>query len=500
MAHVLAKDLRETVLQAAIQGKLTQRCLSDTCVDTLIDAITDNKARLIAEKKIKKEKSIDPISEEECDILIPDGWRLVRFAELFNIRSALRIHESDWKKEGVPFLRGRELVKLSRTGILDSDVHISDSFYKELKDKGGVPKAGDILITAVGTLGKTYIVTGREGEFYYKDAYILCLENYGLDSAFVKIVLESPFSQKVIYDSSSKGTTVAQLTISKMKSMLLPVPPIEEQHRIVARVEELMAKIDEYEKLENKLAELKKKFPEEMKASILQAAIEGKLTSSIEGDTAKEKYLETILKEERICSKKDSTEPDDGNYPFDIPDEWSWLRLNDIVAKEIRRGKSPKYAKTGQALAFAQKCNSKYEGIKLDLAQHLDDKSLDRYSDVDNMQNLDIVINSTGGGTLGRVGLYEDKYNVDGKLIFPDSHVTVIRAKKAVNPYYLHYCMKYYSPYLETLGEGSTNQTELKPVTLKNLYVPVPPLEEQQRIVDKLDSLLPLCDELAELA
>ena len=183
----------------------------------------------------------------------------------------------------------------------------------------------------------------------------------------------------------------------------------------------------------------------------------------------------------------------------DIPNNWTYVRLNDVVAIEIKRGKSPKYDEKGEALAFAQKCNSKYDGIQLKLAKHLSNESLSRYKEHENMKDYDIVINSTGGGTLGRVGLYREYYNQLNVPVYPDSHVTIIRAKNNVNSSYLYLYVKKLSPYLETLGEGSTNQTELKPQVLKDLLVPLPPIEEQARIVAKVDEIMAKIDEYEKL-
>ena len=113
------------------------------------------------------------------------------------------------------------------------------------------------MISAVGTLGKVYVVKGTK-KFYYKDAYILCLDNFGLNANFIKYYLESPLIQSYIYASDSKGTTVAQLTLEKTKRMILALPPLAEQERIVAKVDELMAKIDELDKTEIELEELHK--------------------------------------------------------------------------------------------------------------------------------------------------------------------------------------------------------------------------------------------------
>ncbi len=180
--------------------------------------------------------------------------------------------------------------------------------------------------------------------------------------------------------------------------------------------------------------------------------------------------------------------------PFDIPESWCWCRLGEIC-NEIKRGKSPKYAAKSDYLAFAQKCNVKTGGIDLGLALYLDEKSIDRYSEEDNLIQGDVVINSTGGGTMGRVGYYETKLPDGIKGVYPDSHVTVIRSIGNINQSYLYYVLKYNQPILEKCGTGSTNQTELKPAVLSNLLIPLPPLAEQKRIVAALEKFMPLIEE-----
>lgn len=187
----------------------------------------------------------------------------------------------------------------------------------------------------------------------------------------------------------------------------------------------------------------------------------------------------------------------DDEIPFEIPENWCWCRLGEIC-NEIKRGKSPKYADKSNFLAFAQKCNVKTGGIDLGLALYLDENSITRYSETDNLVQGDIVINSTGGGTMGRVGLYETKVPAGIKGVYPDSHVTVIRSIGNINQHYLYYFLKLNQHILEKCGTGSTNQTELKPAVLANFVVPLPPLPEQKRIVAAIEKLLPLCEKLGE--
>ena len=132
----------------------------------------------------------------------------------------------------------------------------------------------------------------------------------------------------------------------------------------------------------------------------------------------------------------------------------------------------------------------------MELAQYLDLNAAEKYPDEEYMVNGDIIINSTGGGTMGRVGIFHDTDRLNNMKIVPDGHVTIIRACDMVDYKYLYYFIKHNQKYLETQGEGSTNQTELKPITIASLALPLPPLEEQHRIVAKIEKLLPYCDQL----
>ncbi|SKA57609.1 type I restriction enzyme, S subunit [Succinivibrio dextrinosolvens DSM 3072] len=240
--------------------------------------------------------------------------------------------------------------------------------------------------------------------------------------------------------------------------------------------------------------------PQQLKNSILKQAIEGKLVEQRpEEGTAEELYAQIqeekkkLIAEGKIKKEKPLPGITEEDIPFNIPESWKWVRLNEVVSKEIRRGRSPKYTTKSNTLVFAQKCNSKYEGIRTDLALYLDETTLEKYSEQEFMQDGDIVINSTGGGTMGRVGQYHIKDNKQSFPIVPDSHVTVIRSNN-VNIDYLFYFLKSQQNFLEGQGDGSTNQTELKPLILKSLLLPLPPLEEQKRIVAKIEELLPFVD------
>ena len=242
---------------------------------------------------------------------------------------------------------------------------------------------------------------------------------------------------------------------------------------------------------------------EQLKGSILQLAMQGKLVEQRpEEGTGEELYVEItrerhrLVKEGKIKKEKEQSDKNE-EVPFDIPESWKWAKLNDIVAKTIKRGKSPKYTQKSNTLVFAQKCNTKAGHIDLSLCLFLDENQLSKYPEEEFMVNEDIVINSTGNGTLGRVGVYRDSDNPERIPLVPDSHVTVIRCSKYMYVRYVYYCLKYYQPYMEKLGSGSTNQTELGAGVLKELSFPIPPLAEQKRIVAKIEELIPFVEQYA---
>ena len=242
-----------------------------------------------------------------------------------------------------------------------------------------------------------------------------------------------------------------------------------------------------------------------LKNSILQWAVQGKLVEQRpEEGTAKEllKQIkaekEKLIKEKKIKKEKPLPEITEEDIPFEIPKSWEWMRINDLVSKTIKRGKSPTYIDKSNVQVFAQKCNVKTGGINMELAQFLDEAKLTKYPEDEFLIDGDIVINSTGGGTMGRVGIFRESDRIGNMRIVPDSHVTVVRVIDGVNEKYLFYMLKYNQKVLEGAGEGSTNQKELKPITIMNLVIPLPPLEEQKRIVAKIEELLPYCDQLVK--
>ena len=220
--------LKKSILQWAVQGKLVDQDPNDEPAIELLKRINPD---------------FTPCDNGHYTFDVPSGWITTNLGSIFNVVSAKRILKSDWKHSGVPFYRAREIAKLSIYGLVDNELYISEEHYNSLKEKFPVPKASDIMISAVGTIGKCYIVKESD-KFYYKDASVLCLCNdYQINAKYIYHIMRSEYMLKQMYDNS-KGTTVDTITIEKAKQYILPLPPLAEQQRIVAKIEETFSIFD----------------------------------------------------------------------------------------------------------------------------------------------------------------------------------------------------------------------------------------------------------------
>ncbi|MGM9784108.1 MAG: restriction endonuclease subunit S, partial [Candidatus Cryptobacteroides sp.] len=337
------KQLKNSILQWAIQGKLVPQDPNDEPASVLLERIRAEKARLVKEGKIKKDKNESIIFrgddnshyekflatgevkciDDEIPFEIPQGWEWCRLGAVLEVSSARRVHEKDWRASGVPFYRAREIGKLADYGYVDNDLFIDKSLYDDFA-KSGIPRVGDLMMTAVGTLGKTYVVTD-ESPFYYKDGSVLCIGNpHCLNPFFIKYYFESSiFSNQ--YVTESDGTTVATLTMVRLNRYFIPIPPLLEQQRIVDIIKKLAPYITKYEETQSKLNILNNSVAEKLKKSILQDAIQGRLVPQIAEEGTAQELLAQIQQEkarlvkEGKLKKKDITDSvifkgDDNKY------------------------------------------------------------------------------------------------------------------------------------------------------------------------------------------
>ena len=376
-----------------------------------------------------------------------------------------------------------------------------------------------LLTPYVGTIGNIG-VHNKEGKFHLgsnvgKIEFFRPNSNICVLEEFAQIYLQSIYGYQEL-TKYKKATAQESISIDAIREVYFPLPPLKEQQRIVEKIEELIPHIEHYSKAQAELDLLNKNIKEQLKKSVLQYAIEGKLVPQDEAEGTAEVLLEQIQKEkqklyeENKLKKKDlehSTifKGEDNKYyekigknvicideeiPFEIPKNWRWCRLG-VLTIFLSRGKSPKYSEIKKYPVFAQKCNLKSGKLSLDAAKFLDERTLSKWRDEYKLRNNDILVNSTGTGTVGRVGIFSEQILGNYPFIVPDSHISVVRTFSNIDSYYIYYliCSSIIQQYIEDNLAGSTNQKELYIGVLEKLLLPLPPLSEQQRIVNTIQNI-----------
>ena len=510
------KALRQKILDLAIRGKLVPQDPNDEPAEVLLERIREQKQQMFKEGKLKKKdikndtiifKGEDNLHyekfqdgtvkciEDEIPFEVPEGWAWCR----------LPVITTDIFAGGdKPDICEKRATEICNIPIYSNGIENDGLYGYTNKPRVTEPS---ITISARGTIG---FCCARKTPFVPIVRLITITPSKEISLYYLKTVFEALIE-------TGEGSSIPQLTVPGIKPKLIPIPPIMEQNRIQSKQDEILKYISDISFEKDEL----RRIVQQAKNKIFDLAIRGKLVPQNPDDEPASILLERILaeKEELIKQgkiKRDKKESvifkgDDNSYyekigdevrcideeiPFEIPDTWEWVRLENCCCKEIRRGKSPKYIEQSETLVFAQKCNTKYNGIDIGLALYLDESTLNKYPEDEYMQDGDIVINSTGTGTLGRVGFYRSTANRNNIPIVPDSHVTVIRSYRELHDFYLYAFMKANQSELEKKGEGSTNQKELKPLTLKELYVPIPPYEEQLRIAVSINNAFSLISKL----
>ena len=522
------KQLKNSILQWAIQGKLVPQDPNDEPASVLLDKIRQEKERLIKEKKIKRDKNASIIYrgednsyyekilatgevkciDEEVPFEIPQGWEWTRIGNIFNHASGKQQSSSN-KGAGTP----QKFITTSNLYwgyfVLDN-VKVMNFTDEEIKTCSATK--GDLLVCEGGA--------GYGRSAIWNEDYDICLQNHvhrlrPCVSGLCEYVYHFMYLLKESNNLASVGTAMPGLSANRLKGLLLPFPPLSEQRRIVTKLAELLSQIDKYSKVQNQLDELNITIKESLKKSILQEAIQGKLVPHLTEDGTAQDLLEQIKTEKQKLVKEGKLKKsalatsvifrgDDNKYweksedgavcideeiPFEIPSNWAWVRLDDICSF-IHRGKSPKYSSIKKYPVVAQKCNQ-WAGFSIEKAKFIEPQSITSYNDEYFLQDRDLMWNSTGLGTLGRMAIYYTTLN-PYELAVADSHVTVIRPYKThiVSEYlYYYFASNTVQSVIEDKSDGSTKQKELATKTVKAYLVPIPPFAEQQRIVQKIKSV-----------
>ena len=494
------QELKNSILQLAIQGKLVEQRPEEGTAQELYAQIQAEKQRLIKEGKLKKEKPLPEITEDEKPFEIPEGWMWVRIKEI-TILNPKNDLDDNLKTSFIPM-------------TLLSDGYRSSYTY-EIRSWGEIKKG--FTHFAVGDIGIAKITPCFQNR---KSAIFTKLENnFGAGTTELSIVrvIQNTLSRKYLlwfFKSAyfiengikSFTGTAGQQRIHKdyLSHCVFPLPPLAEQKRIVAKIEELLPLVDRYEQAWTKLENFNRRFPEDMKKSILQQAIQGKLVEQRpEEGTAQELYAQIqaekqrLVKEGKIKKEKPLPEIMEEEKPFEIPEGWMWCRLNDI-SWYLDAGKSPKCDKqpvnnnewgviTTTAIQSGQFDETQNKILPYDFAVNT------------NMQihKGDILI--TRAGPTNRTGVACVVKSIQYNLILSDKTVRINTTNNFLCKDYI--VMALNSPQirlliLELMSGMDKQQVNISQDKYKTLVLPLPPLAEQKRIVERVEELLAMCERL----
>ena len=480
------EQLKASILQYAIQGKLVEQRPEEGTGEELYRQIQAEKQRLIKEGKIKKEKALPEIAEDEIPFDLPDSWKWVRLNAVIVLLSGSDLTPNKYNNscKGIPYITGASNIEGEKLVI-----------NRWTEYPNNIAHNGDLLLTCKGTVGKTTILNEPEVHIARQLMAITAIE---LNLKYLKYFVESHVD---VLKAKAKSL-IPGIERDNVLKLLLPLPPLAEQHRIVAKIEELLPYVDRYAAAYEKLEQFNAKFPEDMKKSILQYAIQGKLVEQRpEEGTGEELYQQIqtekqrLIKEGKIKKEKPLPEIAEDETPFDIPESWKWVRLSQIAILENgdRSGKYPvekDYVDFGVPFFGAKDmCDAV---MSFDNVRYI---SMEKFAELGNgkLQDKDFICLLRG--SVGKCALFvADEQHHTG---FICAQMVIIRC---INTALCHYMASFlaspfYLRYIDSKVTG-TAVRQLPAKELGNVLIPLPPLAEQNRIVAKLEGILPLCERL----
>lgn len=483
------EQLKASILQYAIQGKLVEQRVEEGTGEELYQQIQAEKQRLIQEKKIKKEKPLAEISEDEVPFDIPESWKWVKVGNVGSWSSGATPSRTN------PAYYGGIIPWLKTGDLNDGFIKKIPEFITDLaleKTSVRLNPVGSVLMAMYGaTIGKLGIL---DISATANQACCACIPYEGIHNKYLFYYL---MSMRRSYIGMAEGGAQPNISKEKIVNSLIPLPPLAEQKRIVAKIEELLPLVERYAAAYEKLEQFNAKFPEDMKKSILQYAIQGKLVEQrAEEGTTEELYQQIqaekqhLIAEKKIKKEKPLPEIAENEIPFDIPESWKWVRLNNIAESIVDCPHStPKYLDM----------ETEYCTIDTNCIDGKGDITKWRYVDADTYtariarltpQKDDIVY--TREGSICRAAILPE-----GPKVCLGQRVMLIRSSNGVFPQFIRRLLM--SPMVirklteqqKGIGAKHVNVSDVC-----NLILPLPPLAEQERIVAKLEEILPLCERL----
>ena len=529
-----AQQLKNSILLMAVQGKLVPQDPNDEPASVLLERIHAEKERLIKEKKIKREKNpsvifkgadntpYEKIGDEvrsladEVPFDIPDSWEWVRIRSLGEIVRGSGIKRNETVPQGCPCVRYGELYTTYQTSFTAATSFIS----AELDEKCKHFSYGDVLMTltgenkpdiakAVAYLGANPVAAGGDLAFWTR---------HGMNPLFLSYIMASPYiiSRKV---ALATGDIIVHISGDKLGTILLPVPPLAEQEKIVARIQNLELVIKDYAQKATMLQALEGTFPEALKKSILQEAVQGKLVPQDPSDEPAEALLERIRAEKRRLIKEGKIKKDkhesviyrrdnshyekrgseevciDDEIPFEVPPSWALIRLDNIgIYRKGPFGSSltksmfvPKGADTVKVYEQKNAIQKDHTLGTYYITRQYYESKMRSFT----VEPGDILVSCAG--TIGETYVLPEQIEL-GIINQALMRMTIFA------PIDLDYFLLYFDYVLKQTAKEISKGSAIKNIPpfeiFKKLILPLPPLEEQKRIVEKVRELESLCNSL----
>lgn len=473
-----AQDLKNSVLQLAMQGRLVEQRAEEGTAKELIEQIGIEKERLIKEGKIRKEKLLPKVTDEEMPFEIPESWEWVRLGNCISLLSGQDMTPDKYNDGGVgiPYLTGA-------SNIEDGKIIIN----RWTDEPKAIAIKGNLLITCKGTIGVTCILTEKKVH--------IARQIMAISTICVEIEYIHKFLQLYVGVLKNKAKSmIPGIERKDILNAMVPLPPLVEQRRIVVKIEELLPCIEKYDKAYFKLERLDKKFSEDMQKSILQYAMQGKLVEQKpEEGTGKELYWriqtekEMLIKAGKIKAEKSLPEILDEEIPFNIPNTWIWVRIGDLF--RVVRGSSPR--PKGSSLYWSNK-KTDYNWITIkDISAFCKDGVLSQTTEylteagaeLSTYVGEDELIIAVSGSTTGKHCVL----GIEGYIY--DGLAAILNPTKIIGSGYLSLFFDWIYEKLNAQKVGSAFPN-INTDILKNTLMPLPPLDEQKRILRKIKNIM----------
>ena len=495
-----AQQLRNSILQEAIEGRLVPQDPNDEPASALLERIREEKRRLVKEGKLKKKDLEEkPISEDEIPFEIPESWEWVRLSTLSSA-----IHYG-YTASAAP-AGNSKLLRI--TDIQNDKVNwgtVPFCTIKENELEKYQLKNRDILIARTGgTIGKTYIVRNLNEISVFASYLIRVIPLQEVNEEFLKLFMLTPCYWTQLIEASS-GTGQPNVNGQSLSKLILPIPPLEEQKRILSKIEELLPKVEEYGKAQEALDKLNAELPEKLKKSILQEAIEGRLVPQDPNDEPVSVLLDIIRREkaqlvkEGKLKKKDLIETpiSEEEKPFEIPESWEWVRLGIYANKVTDFVASGSFASLRENVKYYKEENYallvKTKDFQSNFEKDLTytDEHGYKYLENSNLFGGELILSNVG--SIGKIFIVP---KLDKKMSLAPNAI-MIRLWNEHHRDWLYYFFQSEAGISMLYGISSaTAIRKFNKTDFKNLAIPLPPLAEQHRIVAKIEELLAEIDKL----